>query len=213
MKSAFLLLAALLLTTSSSMAGNWHTLQSNPQMLLEADDPQMEADEDNNQDKTRKKDKKLKVWVKSTYSLPEQARPGDFFYASSKSLFVINCTKRSHRLLRKIYYTADGQESKSVRYGEEEKNAAIVPDSTEERIFDFACAFKQAKADNTIPKRVQPKSAVTSGKPSATNKTAQPGKTPQPPETKAAPKEKTPAPPDKSAPTKSKGSSAAKPTR
>ncbi|MDP2963007.1 MAG: hypothetical protein Q8N54_09645 [Sulfurimicrobium sp.] len=211
MKSAFLLLAALLLTSSSAVAGNWHTLQSNPQLLLEADEPQIEANEDNNQDKTRKKEKKLNVWGKITYSLPEQARPGDFFYSSSKSLFEINCTKRTHRLLRKIYYTADGQESKSVRYGEEVKYTAIVPDSTEERIFDFACAFKPAKADNKIPKRVQPKSAATE-KQSTSNKAAQSGKTPQKPEAKSAPNGKASAP-DKSATAKSKDSTAAKPAR
>lgn len=210
MKPAFLLLAALLLPTSPAMAANWHTLQSTPQMLLEADEPEPEASADNSRDKARKIDKKLKVWGKSTYSRPEQARAGDFFYSSAKSLLAINCTKRTHQLLQKIYYAADGQEIKFVRHGDDEKIEPIVPDSAEERIFNFACAYQAAKTVSKTPKRAQPKSVVPVEKPVKADKAAAPEKKPQKPEDKAPSKGKTPAP-AKSTTTKSKDSAAAKP--
>ncbi len=173
MNPALTLLAVLLLPVSSAFAGNWHPLQNNPQMLLEADTPQPDTSEDNDQDKTRKKDKKLKIWSKSTYSRPEQAMPGDFFYASDKSLMEINCTKRTHRLLQKVYYAADSQEIKLVRYGESAKADDIVPDSTEERISDFACTFKPSKTENRTTKSAQPKSAVSAKKPDTKDKSPQ----------------------------------------
>lgn len=174
------------------MAANWHTLQSTPQFLLQADEPEVEESENKAQDKEKKKEKKLKVWSKSTYSHPEQARPGDFFYTSAKSRMAINCTKRTHRLLQKIYYAADGQEIKFVHHGEDERIEAIVPDSAEEQISDFACTFKTAKTDVKTPRRTLPKSVMSAEKPVTTEKAALAGKSPQKPRAKAAPKKKTP---------------------
>ncbi|PWB54682.1 MAG: hypothetical protein C3F18_06530 [Nitrosomonadales bacterium] len=175
MNPAFLLLAALLLPTSPVMAANWHTLQSTPQMLLQADEPEVEESELQAQGKSKKKEKKLTIWSKSTYSRPEQARPGDFFYASAKSHLAINCTKRTHRLLQKIYYAADGQEIKFVHYGEDERIEAIVPDSAEEQISAFACAFRAVKANDVQRKPAMAKSAA--GKEKQAGKASQkPGK-------------------------------------
>jgi hypothetical protein len=204
MNPAFLLLAALLLPISPAMAGNWHALLNTSQELLEAGEPQLETSEDNAQDKSRKKDKKLKVWDKITFSRPEQARPGDFYYASAKSLLAINCTKRTHKLLQKIYYAADGQEIKSVYYGEDEKIKFSVPDSAEERVLNFSCAFKVAKTDNKTPRRVQTKSAEPKEKSSITSKVV------QKPEVKADSNSKSSTPTIPPA-TKPKGSAAEKP--
>jgi hypothetical protein len=186
MKPAFLLLAALLLPASPAMAVNWHTLQSTPQFLLQADEPELEESENKAQDKGGKKEKKLKVWGKSTYSRPDQARPGDFFYTSAKSRLAINCSKRTHRLLQKIYYAVDGQEIKFVHYGEDERIEAIVPDSVEEQIFDFACTFKAAKAEGKATKIAQPKPAALADKPASNSKEEQPGKASQKPKKKVA---------------------------
>lgn len=204
MKPAFLLLAAMLLATSSALAANWHLLQNSSLMLLEADDPQLEANESSSQNKDSKKDKKLKIWSKSSYSKPEQARPGDFYYSSEKSLLEINCTKRAHRLLQKIYYAADGQEIKSVHQGEGEKSAPIVPDSTEERIYEFACTFQPKKADNKTAKTTHSKPAVSVKQP------APPEEKSKKPETKSAGKGKTPVQ-EKSTKTKPKDSATTKP--
>jgi hypothetical protein len=183
MNPAFLLLAALLLSASPSWAGNWHTLQSNSQMTLEANDPELEVSDgdEKGQDKIRNKEKKLKVWSKSTYSRPEQARPGDFFYSSAKSLYAINCSKRTHRLQQKVYYAADDKEIKSVRYGENGKNESVVPDTEEERVLVFACAFKVTREEGKTLKRTQSKSSVSADKPSADNKAEQPVKASQKP--------------------------------
>lgn len=208
MNPAFLLLAALLLPAFPAMAGNWHILQNNPQMLLEAGEPQLEENTGNGQDNIKKKDKTLKVWSKSTYSRPEQARPGDFYYASAKSLLAINCTKHSYRLLQKIYYAADGQEIKSVHYGQDERNESIVPDSAEERVFDFSCGFKFEKVDNKSPKRAKLKPAVAAEKSVTAEKTSQPGTGSQKSGGKAASKDIKPAP-EKTRASKSKDSEAA----
>lgn len=188
MNPAFLLLAALLLPVSPAMAGNWHALQNTAQELLEAGEPQLETSADNAQGKSRKKDKKLKVWSKITFSRPEQARPGDFYYASAKSLLAINCIQRTHRLLQKVYYAADGQEIKSVYYGEDEKIKFTVPDSAEERVLNFSCAFKVAKAENQPPRRAQTKPAEPKEKSPITSKAA------QKPEVKAASNSKSSTP-------------------
>ncbi|MFH1495963.1 MAG: surface-adhesin E family protein [Pseudomonadota bacterium] len=212
MKPAFFLLAALLLPASSASANNWHVLQNNSQILLEAGEPQQEEYENNDQDNAKKKEKTLKVWSKSTYSRPEQARPGDFYFSSAKALLTINCTKRSHRLLQKIYYAADGQEIKSVRYGKDEKIEAIVPDSAEERVFDFACSFKAAKGNNKSPNRTKPKSTVTAEKPATSEKTSKPETISEKPANKAASKGNNSAP-DKSKTAKPKNGESTPPKR
>lgn len=206
MNPVLILLAALLLSTSSSMAANWHVLQNTPQALLEAGVPQFEASDDNVQDKTRKKDKKLKVWDKITFSRPEQARPGDFYYASAKSLLAINCTKRTHSLLQKVYYAADGQEIKSVQYGANERVEFIVPDSAEERVLEFSCGYKIANTESKISRRAQTKPASLKEKPAIPSKTAQKS------EAKADSTGKPPAAPKKPA-TKAKDSAAEKQKR
>ena len=160
MKLSLFLLAALLLQTPSAMASKWRTLQSNSSMTLEADEPESMASEDNGQNPAKKKVHKLKVWGKITYARPQQAKPGDFFYAISKSLLAINCTKRSYKLLKEIYYAADDNAIKYIDYGEGEKSEVIVPDSVEERISDFSCPFKAEKpAIKPVP-RPQEKAAA-----------------------------------------------------
>ncbi|MBZ0104249.1 MAG: hypothetical protein K8H84_01335 [Sulfuricella denitrificans] len=202
MKPAILLLAALLLPTSAAIAANWHLVQNTPQMLLEADDPQPEATEGNSPAKAGKKDKKLKIWSKSAYSRPEQARPGDFYYSSDKALMEINCTNRTYRLLQKIYYAAEGQEIKSVQQVDGGKTEPIVPDSTEDRISGFACSYQPPKADLKTVRKTPSKPAVSASQAAAPEKPSKKS------DTKAeakAPEKKKPAT------AKPKGSSAEKP--
>lgn len=165
MKTAFIFLAALLLPSSPATAVNWHNLQSTPQLLLQADDPELEESEAKPQDKAKKKDKKLRVWSKITHARPELARPGDFFYSSAKYRLAINCTQRTHKLLQKLYYNAEGQEIKFVHHGEEERTETIVPESHEEQISDFACSFKPAKPNSLTPKPVPRKPSSAAGEP------------------------------------------------
>lgn len=151
-------------------------------MSLQAAEPQQDAAEKNEVGTQRKQDKKLKVWEKITYSRPQQAIPGDFYYTSEKSLSEINCTTRTIRPLRKIYYGSDGNEIKSIHHGETMKPDIIVPDTPAESVFDFSCAFKPTKAAPQAKKSPTPQSKAT----------AQPARD-KPVTSKEKPKEQTPA--------------------
>lgn len=168
MNPAFLLFSALLLSPPA-MAVSWHPLRTSTQMTLEADAPQMEATDKKTEDKEKKKDKKLKIWNKITYSQPQQANPGDFYYSSSKTLSEINCTIRSHKPLQKIYYGDDAREAKNIHYGDSEKAATIIPDSQEEAVFDFACNYNPSK---TTVQAAAPQKSPVKPKPLAATKPA-----------------------------------------
>lgn len=174
MNPAFLFLPALLLFTQPSLATSWQTLRADPQMTLEAREPQADTSEASTADK-EKKDRKLKVWSRTTHTQSQQAKPGDFYYTSYKTLWEVNCTASTVKPMEQVYYGDDGGESKHIRYGNGEKARLGVPDSEEEVLLDFACKPKQAKvaAPATPRKPAQPAAAV---KPAA----------------KVAPKEQTP---------------------
>jgi hypothetical protein len=210
MKSAFLHLAALLLSTAPAMASNWNALQHNSEMLLEAGAPLPETSD--GQDKAKNKEKILKVWSKATYPRPEQARPGDFYYSSEKTLREINCTKRTYRVLQKIYYSSDGQEIKSVRNVGNVNSENIVPDSAAEIILDFSCASKVANKEIKPARSSPPKSPVSPPKKASSKNAENPTPEKKTPE-KAAPKEKAPDKGKPSASKKSASSEAEKPKR
>lgn len=172
MNPAFLLLAALLLPATSALAGNWHILQNNSRILLESNEPLQDSSESNIQNNDKKKEKILKIWGKSTYSRPEQAQPGDFYYSSEKTLLSINCTKHTFKKLQKIYHSADGQEIKSIRFGDSGNFEPIIPDSTEEMIHDFSCGFKAEKTGGKAAKPTQPQPIKPAIKSAPVKKTA-----------------------------------------
>lgn len=195
MNLVFLLFPALLLLLPNAEAANWHTLPGGTQMTLQADDPQPEA-----ADKEKKKEKKLKVWDKITYSRPHQAVPGDFYYTSAKSLVEINCTTRTLKSLQSVYYDGDGNELKSIHYTSSEPREAVVPDTPGESVFNFACAFKAASA---IAKTTShPKAPAAAKPPTKSDRSKEKTKAPQ--------KAKTPAP-GKPSPAPAPAASPAKP--
>ena len=182
MNPLFLLLSALLLLTPGAEAATWHALQSGVQVTLQADEPQIEAMDKNATDKEKKKDKKLKVWDKITYSRPHQAMPGDFYYTSAKSLTEINCTTRTLKSLRRIYYDSDGNEIKSVHYGASESSEAVVPDTPGESVFNFACAFNAVNTTaKTTPRPKSSAPAKTSQPPAKPDTSKEKSKEPQKP--------------------------------
>ncbi|MEN6584854.1 MAG: surface-adhesin E family protein [Sulfuricella sp.] len=188
MNPVFLFLPALLLLTPAAEAANWHTLPGGAQMTLLADQPQLEPT-----DKDKKKDKKLKVWDKITYSRLHQAIPGDFYYTSAKSLTEINCTARTLKPLLRIYYDSDGNEVKSIHYRSSEPAEAVVPDTSGEAVFNFACAFKAASAaTKTAPRTKSPVQAKASQPLAKPNMSKEKTKEPQKPQTPAGAK---PSPP------------------
>jgi hypothetical protein len=93
------------------------------------------------------------------------------------------------------------------------KIEAIVPDSAEERVFDFACSFKAAKANNKLPNRTKPKSDVTAEKPAASEKTSKPETISEKPANKAASTGKNSAPDKSKAANKPKNGEAVPPKR
>lgn len=185
MNPAFLFLPAMLLIAAPSHAVSWHTLKISPQMTLEAGEPQTEAEDKNASDKEKKKDRKLKTWSRSTHSQPQQAKPGDFFYSSSKTLSEINCTARTVKSIEKIYFGDDGGESKHIRYSEREKGSPVVPDTSEELLLDFACNYKPPKAATPAAPR-KTAQAPAAPKPGAKATEKGTGKAPAPKTTSGA---------------------------
>lgn len=170
MNPVFLFLSALLFFAPVAEAVSWHTLQTSAQMTLQAGEPLVEAMDKNAADQEKKKAKKLKIWDKTTYSRPQQARPGDFYYTSAKSLAEINCTAHTLKLLQKIYYDSDGNEIKSVQYDAKDRDKAVVPDTSNESVFNFACAFKAAKPVANSKKTSESKPGTSTEKTKGTQK-------------------------------------------
>lgn len=152
-------------------------------MTLQADEPQAEAVDNNASDRGKKKDRKLRVWDKITYSRPQQAVPGDFYYASAKSLAEINCTAHTLKPLQRIYYDGDGHEIKSIHYGASERNEVVVPDTPGESVFNFACAFKATKAIAKVTPRTKPQpraeTSQSTSRPATSKKKAKEAQKPQ----------------------------------
>lgn len=146
MNPAFLFLPALLLFAPPSLGASWQTLKADAGMTLEAREPQAETAEAKAADQEKNKDRKLKIWSRNTHTQSQQAKPGDFYYTSSKTLWEVNCTARSVKPVEQVYYGDDGGESKHIRHTNGEKSRTTVPDTPEELLLDFACNFKQAKA-------------------------------------------------------------------
>lgn len=190
MNPAFLFLPAMLLFAPQSLGASWQTLKADAGMTFEAREPQAETAEAKTTDPEKKKDRRLKIWSRNTHAQSQQAKPGDFYYTSSKTLWEVNCTARSVKPMEQVYYADDGGESKHIRYTNGEKSRSTVPDTPEELLLDFACNFKQAKT--------APPATAAAAKP------AQPVAAPKPettPAAKVAPKESAPKVTPKAAPT------------
>jgi len=189
-------LLLLLLSSLPAAAGNWRAVVDNEMVRAETDISTL----------TRNGDI-VKTWEKETYHKPEQAKPGDFYYKSAKSLAQHHCANRTTAYLFKAYYSEDGKEIKTITSGGDlDKVDHIPPDSLEERKLLFACNFKsrttlQAKpplpaAPAEAPANDKSKMAPVAAKPS--DKTSTPASLVKPPikSEKAKPEEsKLPATP------------------
>lgn len=138
MKSIFLPL--LLMAISAPAAAAWHNLAAGQQMTLDAEEPKKLTPKKPPPGKEADKDRKLQIWSKTTFTQAEQARPGDFFYSASKTMTEINCTAGTVKPLERVYYGDDGKEVKIVRYSDTDPGFPPVPDSEEDKIYNFACA-------------------------------------------------------------------------
>jgi hypothetical protein len=175
---AWLLLLSLC-TGFPAIAGNWKQVANNNKTRVEIDVASLVAIPDENI---------VKAWERETHVKPEQAKPGDFFFTSVKTLAQYHCTDRTTTYSYRAYYDADGSEIKAITTGADlGKVDFLVPDSLEERKLIFACTYKKPVAKKMSP--VAP--------PEPVEKTSEaPAPVTQPPDEKDAQKS---APPAKSA--------------
>lgn len=179
-KLPFFILCLAVLAPLPANAANWHAVTSSRGTNIEVDQSSM--------DRTGKT---VKAWSKVSYSDARQASPGDFFFASYKSLAQFDCAARTVKPLLKVYYAEDGSEVTSVRYTEFDKAAQVVPDTAEEQILQFACSHQPEVAKATDKKKKKPakkrkpkaKADKAEAKPAAQQQPAAPAaKQPQPAE-------------------------------
>lgn len=130
-----------LLSSLPAAAGNWRIVVDNEMVRAETDISTL----------TRNGDI-VKTWEKETYRKPEQAKPGDFYFKSAKSLVQHHCANRTSAYLFKAYYSEDGKEIKAITSsGDLDKVDHLPPDSLEERQLLFACNFKSSPARQANP--------------------------------------------------------------
>lgn len=107
------------------------------------------------------------AWDREVYSALEQARPGDFYFKSAKSLMRYNCNARTADLLMKVYYAEDGSEITTITASYYGKPNYVIPDTDGEQKFEHACQYKKPEEKKLV--------AVTrkkSGKSKEADKTA-----------------------------------------
>ncbi len=95
------------------------------------------------------------AWDREVYFMPEQARPGDFYFKSSKSLVRYSCDARTSDLLMRVYYDEDGGEIKTITASYYGRPNYVVPDTDNEKKFEYACKYR---------KPVEKKTASLAGK-------------------------------------------------
>lgn len=156
-----LLLSLSLFAALPAVAGNWKRVADDENTRIEIDVASL-----------ARNGNIVKAWERETHRKPEQAKPGDFFYSSAKTLAQHHCTERTTTYLFRGYFAADGSEIKTLAAGTDlGKVDFLVPDSPEERKLIFACTYGVKKPDKP------------STPPAPTDKAAEPPATP----TKQAP--------------------------
>lgn len=135
------LFSFLTLFASASVAGNWKPVPGEEKTRVEIDVATLARDGNT-----------VKVWERETRPALGQARPGDFFFKSMKSLAQHHCTHRTTTYLFRGYYAEDGSEIKATNSAAElDKVDFLVPDSPEERKLMFACKYQTAAKQPAKP--------------------------------------------------------------
>jgi len=151
----FVLAAAFLIFSPGIEAAMWSPVISNERMRAEIDLASL-----------LRQGHIVTAWDREVYSALEQARPGDFYFKSAKSLMRYNCSGRTADLLMKVYYAEDGSEITTLTASYYGKPNYVIPDTEGEQKFEHACQYKK-------PAEKKP-AAVTkkSGKPKEADKSA-----------------------------------------
>ena len=109
----------------------------------------------------------VSAWDREIYSVLEQARPGDFYFKSAKSLMRYNCNARTADLLMKVYYAEDGSEITTITASYYGKPNYVIPDTQGEQKFEYACQYKKPEE-----KKLAAVTRKKSGKPKEADLTA-----------------------------------------
>lgn len=169
---------ALLLFAGFPAAADWKPVADDKKTRVEIDVASLVRGDDT-----------VKAWERETHFKPEQARPGDFFYSSVKTLAQHHCVDRTTTYLYRAYFAVDGSEIKALTASTDlNKVDFLVPGSLEERKLIFACTYKPAAKK---PAAAPPLSEPTEKAPKPPASVAKP--TPDQPAEKIPPKNTPPA--------------------
>jgi hypothetical protein len=153
-------LAPALCVAAGAQAANWHVVPAADKARVEVDLASME-----------RKGKVIRAWTKEIYFRLEQARPGDFYYKSLKTLARYHCDTRTIVPIMRIYYDESGAEIKTLAAVDDNGPVTVVPDSLEEARFNYLCQYKPP---------VKKKKASPVKKPAAAQERGQPKTAPAP---------------------------------
>lgn len=145
----FALAAVLLCCSLGVEASAWSTVTANDKMRIEVDMTSF-----------MRQSGVVTAWDREIYTAAEQAKPGDFYFKSSKSLVRYGCDSRLAELVMKVYYAEDGSEIKVVTAENYGRPNYVIPDTDGERKFEFVCNYKKVEKVNPVvvaKKKVKPK--------------------------------------------------------
>lgn len=128
----FVLTAVFLIFSLGTEAAMWSSVISNEKMRAEIDLTSF-----------MRQGSIVTAWDREVYSVLEQARPGDFYFKSAKTLMRYNCTGRTADLLIKVYYAEDGSEITTITASYYGKPNYVIPDTEGEQKFEHACQYKK----------------------------------------------------------------------
>jgi hypothetical protein len=135
----FVLTAAFLTFTPGTEAAMWSSVISNEKMRAEIDLASL-----------LRQGSIVTAWDREVYSALEQARPGDFYFKSAKSLMRYNCSGRTADLLMKVYYAEDGSEITTITASYYGKPNYVIPDTEGEQKFELACQYKKPEEKKPV---------------------------------------------------------------
>lgn len=160
MKVRLALALALLMPPNWAGAATWSAVMASEKMRAEIDIASI-----------MRQGNIVTAWDREVYSQPEQAKPGDFYFKSSKSLVRYSCDLRTADLLMRVYYAEDGSEIKTITASYYGRPSYVIPDTDGEQKFEYACKYRKSAEKKAAPiarkKAAKPKGAEKAAEPSA----------------------------------------------
>lgn len=135
----FVLTAAFLTFPPGTEAAMWSSVMSSEKMRAEIDLASFLRHGDI-----------VTAWDREVYSALEQARPGDFYFKSVKSLMSYNCKARTADLLMKVYYAEDGSEITTLTANFNGKPNHVIPDTEGDQKFEYVCQYKKPEEKKLV---------------------------------------------------------------